>query len=334
MATLYVTEPGARIEKEYRRILVTKHDEVLRVVPLSRLSEVVLVGRGVGVTTPALHMLLRAGVGLTFVSHTGKLLGRLVPPTPKNIPARQAQYAAAQDAELCLELARAIVGGKLRNSRAMARRVARDRPGVDDTRIAEISRCLKALPRAPDVDTVRGLEGQAARAYFAIWGQSFSGELRFERRTRRPPKDPVNSLLGLGYSLLTQNLMTACEIVGLDPYDGFFHADKYGRPALALDLVEEFRAVIVDSLVRTLVNKRMVDEGDFRPAVKGKEGIYLTRRGLRTFFTQYSHRLNTRVIHPYYGRRLTYQKCFEVQARLLRKVIEGELDKYPPFVIK
>lgn len=334
MATLYVTEPGSRIEREYRRVLVTKDDEVLQAVPWDRLSEIVLVGRGVGATTPVLHALLGAGVGLTLVSRTGKLLGRLVPPTPKNIPARQAQYAAAQDPDFCLRVSRAIVAGKLRNSRAMARRVARDRSGIDAGPIAEITRCLKAVPAVADMAALRGLEGQAARAYFAVWRQAFSGGLGFERRTRRPPKDPVNALLGLGYSLLTQNLMTACEIAGLDPYDGFFHADKYGRPALALDLVEEFRAIVVDSLVRTMVNKRMVKESDFRPAQGEKGGVYLTRRGLRTFLTQYSRRLKARVVHPYYGKRLSYQKCFEVQTRLLRKVIEKGLDEYPPFVVK
>lgn len=331
---MYVTDPGARIEKEYRRILVTKDDEVLKAAPLDRLSEVVLVGRGVGATTSALHMLLEAGVGLTLVSRTGRLLGRLAPPTPKNIPARQAQYAAAQDPTFCLRLARAIVAGKLRNSRTMTRRVARGCSDVDDAPVAEIIRCLKALPAAPDMDTVRGLEGQAARAYFAVWGQSFSGAFRFERRSRRPPKDPVNALLSLGYSLLTQNLVTACEVVGLDPYDGFFHADKYGRPALALDLVEEFRAVVVDSLVRALVNKHLLAEADFRPAGEKNGGVYLTRRGLGIFFTQYSRRLKTRVVHPHYSKRLTYQQCFEVQARLLRQVIEKKLDKYPPFVVK
>jgi CRISPR-associated protein Cas1 len=328
---MYVTEPGARIEKEYRRILVTRRDEVLKVAPLPRVSEVVLVGY-VGATTPALLMLLDAGVGLTFVTRSGRLRGRLVPPMPKNIPARQAQYAMAQDPSFCLRLARAIVGGKLRNSRALARRLARSRPEVDDAPIGEITRCLKALPAAPDMDRVRGLEGQAARAYFAVWRQAFSGELRFPRRSRRPPKDPINALLGLGYSLLTQNLMTACEVVGLDPYDGFFHADKHGRPALALDLVEEFRAVVVDSVVQTLVNKRILDRDDFEPGAKG--GVYLRRRGLRRFFEQYSRRLATRVIHPYYDRRLSYQQCFEVQARLLRKVIQGELDSYPPFLVK
>ena len=181
MATMYVTEPGARIEKEYRRVIVVKQDQVLTVAPLARLTEVVLVGRGVGATTPALHSLLAAGVGLTFITRTGKLLGRLVPPTPKNVPARQAQYAAAQDPAFCLRLSRAIVAGKLRNSRAMARRVVRDRPDVDpaSTRvdIDEITRCLKALPGKRTLNAVRGLEGRAARVYFRVWKQAFRGPL-------------------------------------------------------------------------------------------------------------------------------------------------------------
>jgi CRISPR-associated protein Cas1 len=340
MATMYVTEPGARIEKEYRRVLVTKGDQVLKAAPLARLSEVVLVGRGVGATTPALHMLLDAGVGLTFLSRAGKLLGRLAPPMPKNIPARQAQYAAAQDPAFCLRLAKAIVQGKLRNSRAMARRIVRHRADIDRTSVAadfdEMTRCLKAARLSAGMDHLRGLEGRAARVYFGLLRRVFGGALRFEKRTRRPPKDPINALLSLGYSLLTQNLVTACEVVGLDPYDGFFHADKYGRPALALDLVEEFRAIVVDSLVRTLVNKQIVKAGDFRTVDRGgnRSAVYLTRRGLGTFFAHYSRRLNARVIHPFYGKRLSYQQCFEVQARLLRKTIEKELDEYAPFVVK
>jgi len=156
--------------------------------------------------------------------------------------------------------------------------------------------------------------------------------MTFEKRTRRPPRDPANALLSLGYTLLTQNLMTACEVVGLDPYDGFFHADKYGRPALALDLVEEFRGPVVDSVVRLVVNKRMLGPEDF---VGGRDGgIRLSRRGLRKFLEQYTHRLNTEIIHPYYGRRLSYQKVFEVQARLMAKVIQGELDNYRPFRVR
>jgi len=332
MATMYVTEPGARIEKEYQRILVTgKDDQVLKVAPLARLTEVVLVGN-VGATTPALLMLLDAGVGLTFITRSGQLRGRLQPPTPKNIPARHAQYAAAQDPAFCLRVSQSFVAGKLGNCRAMAYRVARRLPEKPTEELGRIETSIQQIAAAGDIPTLMGVEGAGTRAYFGVWRQVFTGELRFERRTRRPPKDPINALLSLGYSLLTHNLMTACEVVGLDPYDGFFHADKHGRPALALDLMEEFRPVVVDSVVQTMVNKRVVDAADFGPGPGA--GVYLNRRGLHEFFGQYTQRLNTQVMHPFHKRRLTYQQCFEVQARLLRKVIEGELEAYPPFRVR
>jgi CRISPR-associated protein Cas1 len=331
MATLYVTEPGARIEKEYRRLLVTKEDEVLLRVPLSRVSEVVLVG-WTGATTPALLALLDAGIGLTFVSRTGQLRGRLVPPTAKNIPLRHKQYERATDEGFCLEMARAIVGGKLRNERTLARRLCRGHDEIDVASVEEITAAIKQVDDALDMDTLRGLEGAGARAYFRVFREALALEWGFEKRVRRPPGDPVNAMLSLGYTLLGQNMMTALEVVGLDPYDGFFHADKYGRPALALDLVEEFRSVIVDSVVLTIVNKRMLTPDDFRPGPKG--GVILRRSGLREFLGQYTARLQTEVIHPLVGRRLTYQKCFEVQARLLRKVIEGQAEAYSPFLTK
>jgi CRISPR-associated protein Cas1 len=331
LATLYVTEQGARLEKEYKRLLVTKDDEVLLRVPLSRVSDVVLVG-WTGATTPALLALLDAGIGLAFVNRSGTLRGRLVPPMPKNIPLRHQQYAQAQDETFCLEVARAIVGGKLRNQRTLARRLCRSRTGLDESLIERISRAVKGVKAADDLDSLRGLEGAGARAYFQILRQALSEEWGFEKRVRRPPGDPVNALLSLGYTLLGHSLMSAIEVVGLDPYDGFFHADKYGRPALALDLVEEFRSVIVDSVVLTVVNKGILDPNDFRPGPKG--GVLLTQRGLRQFLAQYSARLQTEIIHPWAGRRLTYQKCFEVQARLMRKVIEGQAEKYRPFRIR
>lgn len=331
MATLYVTEQGARIEKEYRRLLVTKHDEVLLAVPLGRVSEVVLVGR-VGATTPALLTLLDAGIPLSFVTRTGKLRGRLTPPSPKNLPLRHAQYDRARDPDFCLAVGRAIVDGKLRNSRALAYRIRRSRPEIATRWLARIDQAVEAVACACDLDTLRGIEGAAAKAYFQVFRGALLPEMPFEKRTRRPPRDPANALLSLGYTLLTQNLMTACEVVGLDPYDGFFHADKYGRPALALDLVEEFRGPVVDSVVRLVINKRIVGPDDFEAGREG--GIYLSNRGLRKFLRQYARRLNTEIVHPYYGRRLTYQRVFEVQARLMAKTIQGELDKYPPFRVR
>ena len=179
---------------------------------------------------------------------------------------------------------------------------------------------------------VRGQEGYGARAYFEILRQAIPPEWGFERRARRPPPDPANALLSLGYTLLTQNMITAAEIVGLDPYDGFFHADKHGRPALALDMEEEFRSIIVDSVMLTVINKGILTLDDFEPGPK--RSVRLQREALRDFFRQYGKRIHTRVIHPELDHRLTYQQCFEVQARLLSKIVEGKRNEYVPFLTR
>lgn len=328
MATLYVTETGARIEKEYRRILVTKEDEVLARVPLARVSHVVLVGY-VGATTPALLALLDAGVGLALVDRGGRLRGRLAPPLPRNAPLRQAQYRAELDPGLCLAFARQVVRGKLRNSRTMMQRLLRRKEDLPPHLLPRLDAALAGVESADSLAALRGLEGSGARAYFGLLRQALQPGMSFSKRTRRPPRDAANALLSLGYTLLTEALITACEVVGLDPYVGFFHADKYGRPALALDLVEEFRAPVVDSLVLTLVNKRMLGPEDFEPGRGG--GVYLKRHGLRLFFREFADRLETETYHPPAGRRLSYRKIFEVQARLAAKTMAGEATQYESF---
>ena len=366
MPTLYVTEPGARIEKEYNRLLVTKDDEVLLAVPLLQVSEVVLTS-GVGATTPALLALLDNGVALSLITGGGRLRGRLIAAEARNLPLRHQQYARAIDPAFCLEISRSIVTGKLKNCRTLARRMTRtpeDRSGLAErdpqshgdaaqseietpksesgspqseisnlkSHIDRITQSLAQVSTAQTLAELRGLEGTASKAYFAVLRATLRAELTFEKRTRRPPKDPANALLSLAYSLLTQALFTACEVAGLDPYDGFFHADKYGRPALALDLVEEFRPIVADSVVLNVVNKRIIGPGDF---VDGEDGgVYLARHALRSFMTQFGRRLNTTVYHPDAGRALTYQKVFEVQARRLRKCIESGTPDYQPFRAK
>jgi CRISPR-associated protein Cas1 len=333
MATLYVTEPGARLEKEYKRLrLVDKEGKTLLVTPIVRVSEVVLVG-WVGVTTPAMMALLDAGIGLTFITRPGKLRGRLVPPTGKNLELRREQYLRAKDDGFGLRLSRAIVTGKLRNSQTMARRMLRRGVPAPAGQLERLKSSLQVAEYCPDRASLMGQEGGGAKAYFSILRAALGERLDFGSRSRRPPQDPTNALLSLGYSLLTANLMTALEVVGLDPYCGFLHGAAYGRPALALDVMEEFRPVIVDSIVLSLVNKRILTAQDFEAGRAGA-GIYLTRRGLRLFFEQYSRRLNTRIIHPAAGRSLSYQKIFEVQSRQIAKLIQGEIDIYQPFLIK
>ncbi len=299
-----------------------------------------------GATTPALLALLEAGVGLTFLNRQGQLRGRLSPPTGKNLPLRRCQYRQADDLAFGLRLSRDIVAGKLRNSRTMARRMLRsgtEPPAGQFERLVAALKAADYMAIAANGDAaaltarksyLMGLEGRGAKAYFSILRRALGERLVFAERSRRPPRDPVNALLSLGYSLLTNNIISALELVGLDPYCGFLHGlSAYGRPALALDLMEEFRPIVVDSVVLTVVNKRMLTSQDFEPARQG-EGVYLTRRGLRIFLEQYTHRLNTRVYCPTAGRSLSYQKIFEVQARQVARLVMGEAERYQPFLVK
>jgi len=334
MSTLYVIEPGARLEKEYERLLVTLNDEVILRAPIGSVSRVVLVGRA-GATTPALHALLAAGIPLVFISRGGKLLGKLAPPVSGNLPLRQVQYGRDADASFCLGLARSIVAGKLRNQRTLAARLARraaapstPRPEINIT--PELGALVARAEAADDLDTLRGIEGHGARLYFRAYRAAFQPDWLFTNRNRRPPRDPINALLSLGYSLLTQNMMSALEIVGLDPYLGYFHTETYGRPALALDLVEEFRAPVVDSLALWVIGQRILRPDDFRPGDE-KGGVELTDRGLREFLFQFSRKLESEVLVRELGRRLSYRKLFEVQARRLARAITGDSEPYRPF---
>lgn len=351
MGTVYVIEPGARVEKEYRHLLVVREDETLLRVPLADVSQVVLVGQGAGVTTPALHALLAENIPLSLVRRNGELLGRLVGPSGRNLELRRRQYRTAADEGFCVALSRQIVLGKLRNYHALALRWTRgcaiatssDPDTGDERRGPALDRLRAALEQAEtatDLASLRGIEGQGSKAYFAVLRGRLAGRMRFEKRTRRPPKDPANALLSLAYTLLGEAAATALEIVGLDPYEGFYHADKYGRPALALDLLEEFRGPVADSVVLTLINKRMLSEADFEgkraagSTEEGSGGVYLSRRGLATFLEAFTGRLQSRFTHPLSGRPLTYQKCLEVQARLLARTITGDAAQYRPLRVR
>jgi CRISPR-associated protein Cas1 len=337
-------------------LLVTKEDEVMLAVPFTQVSEVVLMG-GVGATTPAMLALLDQGAGLTLISSGGRIRGRLMAAEARNLPLRHKQYARSTDEKFCLAISRAIVIGKLKNCRTMARRVMRGRKSQaakdqepkaqnpnpqgqngegggagEHPEVARLNEAIKGALTAKDLAELRGQEGMGSKAYFSILKGALREEMSFEKRTRRPPKDPANALLSLAYTLLTNAIFTACEVAGLDAYDGFFHADKYGRPALALDLVEEFRPIVADSVVLKAVNNRMVGEEDFEYGEEG--GVYLAGRSLKVFLAQFGKRLNTPVFHPDAGRALSYQKVFEIQARRLRKCIESGEPGYEPFVAK
>jgi len=255
MSTLYVTEPGSRVEKEYGRVIVSKEDEVILAVPASQVSEVVLMS-GVGVTTPAMLALLDQGAGLTIISSGGRLRGRLIAAEARNLPLRHKQYARSTDEKFCLEISRAIVVGKLKNSRTLARRMMRQmvdgesgagavaasppesgaeaaspemdspnsKPSASESEpsrnlegeVERVTQGMRQAREAKDLAELRGAEGFGSKAYFAILKGALRDEFAFEKRTRRPPKDEANALLSLAYSLLTNALFTACEVAGLD----------------------------------------------------------------------------------------------------------------------
>lgn len=341
MATLYVIEPGSRIEKEYQRILVTKEDKVLQSVPARLVDEVVLVGSA-GATTQAMLSLLDQGTGMTIITQSGRLRGRLQPLESPNIGLRKLQYLAAEQQAFRIHVVKSILLGKLKNSRVMSMRIIRKFAGTGDEltvlrrQLSRIEEAIEAIPKTTDENILRGLEGSAAKAYFTIFkaGLHWDDEHGFTKRNRRPPKDPVNVLLSLGYTLCSDALFTACEVVGLDPYCGFLHTEQYGRPSLALDLVEEFRSIVVDSVVLRLVNKHMIKPDQFEYSNEGEDKVFLKSKGMKSFLREYNSRLNTTIFHPVAGRSIAYRKCFEVQARQIRKMVEGSQQDYIPLTLR
>ena len=331
MPTLYLLEPETRLEKEHGRLLVTKEDEVLMRVPLKNVDQVVLVGYA-GATTQALHALLRNGIPLFLTSQSGGLLGRLSPPTGYNLELRKAQYRRNEEVDFTIRFSRQVVKAKIHNQAVLADRISRRRVKASAEKLNSLDEAARAAGVCDDMETLLGIEGSAASIYFQIYQAAFDPAWSFKRRTRRPPKDPVNALLSLGYTLLGYALMTALEIVGLDPYLGYFHQEAYGRPALALDLLEEFRAPFVDSLVMGLINRRLLKMGDFKTTAN--EGVLLTQRGMRVFLREFSDRLEASLTPRSVGRSLSYRKLFEVQARRIANFISGKSGTYTPFLAR
>ncbi len=328
MPSLYVCETGARIEIEHQRLLVTREDDVLLRVPLGDIQQVVLVG-AVGVTTPAMAKLLDLNIPLMFLNSRGKFLGRLTTPTSYNLPLRQEQYRKNDDAGFGLNLARCIVRGKVHNQYIQVKRWSR-RHSLSPGGPNDLMQCCTRAEAATEMEELLGIEGNAARIYFSLLEQVLDTGWNFHNRNRRPPKDPVNALLSLGYTLLTYTLSSALEVVGLDPYLGYYHVEQYGRPALALDLLEEFRAPVVDSLAVSLVNRGQLALDDFETDAE-TGGQFLTRHGWRVFAHHFTRKLETTLHLPGIQRPLSYQKIFEVQARKLARLIQGKESSYHPF---
>lgn len=341
---VYVQARGAKIAKVGETLEISVDDQKVTTARLGDVSQVVLQG-AVYLTSPALHELMARGIPVTWSSAGGWFLGHTVGLGHRNVELRTAQYKASFDESHCLRLAQGLVVAKIRNQRTLLRRNWK-RGDVPDHVLAGFRQDIEAAQRVRGLPQLLGIEGNAAARYFACFAsmlgvgmvsddddaaQARPWAFDFEGRNRRPPKDRVNALLSYGYSLLTRHLHVTLSAVGFDPYRGFYHQPRYGRPALALDLMEPFRPIVVDSVFLTAINNGEIRPNDF---VEAAGAVQLSEAGRRALIGVFERRMGQEILHPVFGYQAQYRQIVELQCRLLGRHLLGEIDEYPNFVTR
>ena len=353
MSTLYLIEPQTLVKRDGGTLVVhlpaneeSGKPKRKQRVPLIKIDRVVVQGRST-LTSPAVAALMERRADITYLNQWGKFQGHLSPTFTKNGQLRLAQSRHHLDWPLRFTLASKFVNGKLNNMRTLLLRQNRKRKLDEITNAAEsIKTTLHQIASAKPDDTppdpstpqansawgrLQGWEGNATARYFGCFKHTLNRPDLFNGRTRRPPRDPINALLSYGYTILLNQVISALCTVGLDPYIGYLHGTKHGKPALALDLMEEFRPIIVDSTVITLINNNAINEKQFTHQL----GTYrLTDHGRRTFLTKLESRFEQTITHPTFNYKTTYRRSIELQARLLAKTLTNEIPHYPPFQVR
>lgn len=338
--TLYVMTPNAYAHLENATVRIDVEHEKKLQVPLHHLGGLVCFGN-VMVSPALMHRLADEGKSLVLLNGAGRFKARLEGPVSGNILLRQAQHRKSFDVSITLEIARAIVAGKLRNSRSVIMRGARESADADEakslTRSADnLAASLRGTKEAKDLDTLRGIEGEAARGYFGALNLIVKPTLRqhfnLNGRTRRPPLDRFNALLSFLYSMLMNDCRSALEAVGLDPQLGFLHTVRPGRAALALDLQEEFRSILADRLALTLINRGQLSADDFDEREGG--AVMLNDTGRRTVVTAWQERKQEEVTHPLTESKMPLALLPFMQARFIARTLRGEMEGYLPFIAK
>ena len=331
---VYVQSFRGKVAKEGQRLAITKNDSETTYARLADISQLVVMGN-VYVTTPTLHELMRRNIPVTWQSYGGWFLGHTIGAGHANVELRTAQYKASFDDAVCLNLARGWVQAKIRNCRTLLRRNWRS-DDESDSVLTDLTRLADRAGRTREMSTLLGIEGAAAARYFGHFNATLRGtgdEELFDmnNRNRRPPTDPINAMLSFGYAMLTRSFVMVLSGTGFDPYRGFYHQPRYGRPALALDMMEPFRPLIVDSVVVTAINNGEVRPTDF---VHSPIGVALSDTGRKRFLGTFERRLSQEVTHPTFGYRVEYRRLLEIQARLLGRHLMGEIPSYPNFVTR
>ena len=326
---LIVQQAGAQIGVRGEHVEVRLKGEKVGSIALHQLRQVYLYG-AVQITAQMTQRFLEHGIPVAYFSAAGRFLGMLQGLGTSGIDARRGQYRLFERDDIRLQLAREVIRAKIHNQRVMLMRNSE----AETSDIEEMKSLREQTDGVASLDSLRGLEGSAAAIYF----RNFSSMLKhrgydfdFTGRNRRPPRDPVNALLSLGYSMLARELAGVCHVVGVDPFVGFFHQPRYGRPALALDLMEEFRPLIADSVAISLLNRHELDKNDF---VFSSKGVFLKQQGRRSFWEAWFRRMDTPVSHPQFKYKMTYRRMLEVQVRQLWRYLRGEMQTYYGFTTR
>ncbi|MCP4401742.1 MAG: type I-C CRISPR-associated endonuclease Cas1 [bacterium] len=331
--TLYITRDDAYIHRERETIVVEVERKKALQLPVLSINGIVAIGR-VMMSPGAMALCAEKNIAVSFLTGNNRFLAQVNGEQSGNVLLRRAQYRIADDTERCREIARCIVAAKITNTRAILQRNLRNHPssGKDGSLTAAIERLArvkKSVAEADSSDTLRGYEGEAAREYFSAFNALIGTENGFTmgKRTRRPPRDPVNALLSFVYTLLCHDCRGACEAVGLDPAVGFLHRDRPGRPGCALDLMEEFRAFVADRVVLTLINRKQISAKQFTTQESG--AVMMTDECRKSVLEQWQKRKQEEVTHPVLDEKMPLGLAFHVQAQLLARHLRGDLDFYP-----
>lgn len=334
--TLYVTTPEAYISNDGMNVVISvKQIEVFR-IPIINIEQIVTFGY-MGVSPGLMKLCADNCVALTFLSPNGRLIGHFQGPIRGNVLLRKRQYELSSEEHFSLHISKLFIAAKIRNYRSILQRALRDNGtnGNIEAMSDLLNQRRKQVLDAVDFNVLRGLEGDAANAYFSVFSHLIlqqKEDFRFVCRNRRPPKDAVNAMLSFVYTLLANDAAAALETVGLDPYVGFLHTLRPGRCSLALDLMEEFRAYLGDRLVLSLINKGQIHATDF--IVQGEDSITMTDNGRKILLTAWQSRKKEMIMHPYLKEKIPIGLLLYVQSQLLARLIRGDISDYPVFLIK
>ena len=334
--TLYVITPEAYLSKDGLNVVVSvKQNEIFR-IPIHNIEQIVTFGY-MGASPGLMKLCADNNVSLTFLSPQGRYICRLQGPTQGNVLLRKSQYKNSDESNYVLHLCKLFIGGKVQNYRNILRRFIRDNGENHCVENAAeyLQRCKLRVFNADNIDTIRGIEGEAATKYFGVFSHLLLNQkedFKFEGRNRRPPNDAINAMLSFVYTLICNDTVAALETIGLDPYVGFMHTLRPGRPSLALDVMEELRDYLGDRLVLSLMNRKQISIKDF--VKQGDDGIVMTDSARKIILSAWQSRKKEQITHPYLNEKVSIGLLPYIQSMLLARFIRKDIDDYPVFLIK